>query len=145
MCASLSHTHYWYEVGMLKVPAVTGFLHLPSEVLAFIFLARRIRPFLFLVDGEVEFLCTNELIVLHLVGILFFIFYFSVRKDPSSCDCTEIRTHVPTSEGFEVVQSIDSDCAIFETDSKQPKVRSRCIQIFLKKPPISYIRWYCCI
>ena len=20
MCASLSHTHYWYEVGMLKVP-----------------------------------------------------------------------------------------------------------------------------
>ena len=21
---------------------------------------------------------------------------------PSSCDCTEIRTHVPTSEGFEV-------------------------------------------
>ena len=21
--ASLSHTHYWYEVGMLKVPAVT--------------------------------------------------------------------------------------------------------------------------
>ena len=22
VCASLSHTHYWYEVGMLKVPAV---------------------------------------------------------------------------------------------------------------------------
>ena len=22
ICASLSHTHYWYEVGMLKVPAV---------------------------------------------------------------------------------------------------------------------------
>ena len=22
--ASLSHTHYWYEVGMLKVPAVYG-------------------------------------------------------------------------------------------------------------------------
>ena len=21
MCASLSHTHYWYEVGILKVPA----------------------------------------------------------------------------------------------------------------------------
>ena len=26
ICASLSHTHYWYEVGMLKVPAVN-----PSE------------------------------------------------------------------------------------------------------------------
>ena len=25
-----------------------------------------------------------------------------VRTNPSSCDCTEIRTHVPTSEGFEV-------------------------------------------
>ena len=23
ICASLSHTHYWYEVGMLKVPAAT--------------------------------------------------------------------------------------------------------------------------
>ena len=25
--ASLSHTHYWYEVGMLKVPAVGWFDH----------------------------------------------------------------------------------------------------------------------
>ena len=33
----------------------TGFLHLPSVVLAFIFFARRIRPFLSLVDREVEF------------------------------------------------------------------------------------------
>ena len=61
--ASLSHTHYWYEVGMLKVPAVTqeeshtGFLTpLPSAVLtALIFLARRIQPFLSRVDGEVDF------------------------------------------------------------------------------------------
>ena len=22
ICSSLSHTHYWYEMGMLKVPAV---------------------------------------------------------------------------------------------------------------------------
>ena len=27
-----------------------------------------------------------------------------MRKNPSSCDCTDIRTHVPTSEGFEVYQ-----------------------------------------
>ena len=34
----------------------TGFLiHLPSAVHAFIFLARRIQPFLSLVDREVEF------------------------------------------------------------------------------------------
>ena len=83
MFASLSHTHCWYEVGMLKVPAVscvcvfsshsfwtsmdvpagvtqeegnTGFsIHLLSAVLALIFLARRIQPFLSLIDREVEF------------------------------------------------------------------------------------------
>ena len=33
----------------------TGFLHLPSVVLVLIFLARRIQPFLSLVDREVEF------------------------------------------------------------------------------------------
>ena len=29
--ASLSHTHYWYEVGMLKVPAVTSDRYIVSE------------------------------------------------------------------------------------------------------------------
>ena len=27
-CASLSHTHYWYEVGMLKVPATCMVTHI---------------------------------------------------------------------------------------------------------------------
>ena len=35
-----------------------------------------------------------------LVGHFFFV---CVWKNPSSCDDTEIRTHVPTSEGFEVI------------------------------------------
>ena len=54
----------------------TGFfMHLPSAVRASIFLARRIQPFLSLVDREVyRILCTNDLIVLHSLGI--FIFYF---------------------------------------------------------------------
>ena len=41
-------------------------------------------------------LCTHE-IIYHspLVG-------HDVRENPRSCDCAEIRTHVPTSEGFEV-------------------------------------------
>ena len=30
-----------------------------------------------------------------------YLFIF-VSKNPSPCDCTEIRTHVPTSGGFEV-------------------------------------------
>ena len=97
-CASFFHTHYWYEVGMLKLPAAvcvcvlcvffpfilgikvvgrtsgghtggrshrrkvtqeeghTGFLiHLPFAVRALVFLARRIQPFLSLVDREAKF------------------------------------------------------------------------------------------
>ena len=51
----------------------TGFLiHLPSAVLALIFLARRIQPFLSFVDRKVyRILCTNDLIVLHLLGIFY--------------------------------------------------------------------------
>ena len=44
--------------------------------MTFIFLARRIQPFLSLVDREVEFLCTNNLIVLHFLGIYLFLFLF---------------------------------------------------------------------
>ena len=78
----------------------TGLLHLPSAVFALlvIFLARRIQPFLSLVDREVEFcVLTNQSF-----STWTFFLFSSVRQNPSSCDCTEIRTHVPTSEGFEV-------------------------------------------
>ena len=50
------------DVRLVDVPARitqeeghTGFLHLPSAVLALIFVARRIQPSLSLVDREVEF------------------------------------------------------------------------------------------
>ena len=73
MCASLSHTHYryvlcflpihsghqvrWtYQPGSHRRKVTQGFLiHLPSAVRALIFVARRIQPFLSLVDREVEF------------------------------------------------------------------------------------------
>ena len=42
-------------VGVTQEEGHTGFLHRPSAVLAFIFLARRVQPFLSLVDLEVEF------------------------------------------------------------------------------------------
>ena len=42
-------------VGATQEEGHTGFLHLPSAVLALIFLARKIPPFLSLVDREVEF------------------------------------------------------------------------------------------
>ena len=33
----------------------TGFLHLPPAVLALIFLARRVQPFISLIDRDIEF------------------------------------------------------------------------------------------
>ena len=62
----------------------TGFLiHLLSAVRALLFLARRIQPFLSFVDLEVDFFwCTNDLIVLHPLSILFLFFSFLVRKIP---------------------------------------------------------------
>ena len=41
--------------GVTQEEGHTGILHLPSAVLALIVLARRIQPFLSLVDSEVEF------------------------------------------------------------------------------------------
>ena len=43
------------QAGVTQEEGHTGFLYLPSAVLALIFLARRIQPFLSLVDREVEF------------------------------------------------------------------------------------------
>ena len=42
-------------IGVTQEEGHTGFLHLPSAVLALIFLARRIQPFLSLVDRKAEF------------------------------------------------------------------------------------------
>ena len=51
----------------------TGFLHLPSAVLALVFIARRIQPPLSLVDCEVEF---SVLTNCHLFGTCL---YFKLR------------------------------------------------------------------
>ena len=61
--------------GVTQEEGHTYFLiHLLSAVHTLIFLARRIQPILSLVDRKVEFLCTNDLNVLHPVSIYFFIF-----------------------------------------------------------------------
>ena len=62
--------------GVTQEGGHTGFLiHLPYAVPAFIFLARRIQPFLSLVDREVEFCVLTILILLHLLDIFFFFFF----------------------------------------------------------------------
>ena len=99
VCVFSSHS-FWTSsssdvpAGVTQEEGHTGFLILLlSAVRAFIFLARRIQPFLSLVDREVEFLCTtNDLIVLHPLGIFFFIFLFFSEKNPVCRD----GTHVPT-------------------------------------------------
>ena len=59
------------SAGVTQEEDHTGFLiHLPSAVRALTFLARRIQPFLSLVDREAEFCVpTNDFIVLHLLGL----------------------------------------------------------------------------
>ena len=70
MCVVCVVIPFILDVRLVDVPAgVTqeeghGLFHLPSSVLALIFLARRIQPFLSVVDREIDFLCTNESIVL---------------------------------------------------------------------------------
>ena len=78
VCVFSSHS-FWTSIdvpaGVTQEEGNTGFsIHLLSAVLALIFLARRIQPFLSLVDREVDFFCTNDLIVLHPLGIFIFTF-----------------------------------------------------------------------
>ena len=81
-CVCVSSHSFWTS-SSLDVPAGvtqeeghTGFFIHLSVVRALIFLARRIQPFLSLVDREVEFcvLPGNDLIVLHPLGIFSFVF-----------------------------------------------------------------------
>ena len=101
----LFSSHSFWTSSSLDVPAGvtqekghTGFfIHLLSAVRALIFLARRIQPLLSLVDREVEFLRTNDLIVLHPLGIFYFhlfiyLFIYFSEKNLVYRD----RTPVPT-------------------------------------------------
>ena len=95
----LFSSHPFWTSSSLDVPAgVTqeeghsGFLiHLPSAVRALIFVARRIQPFLSLVDREVEFCVLTNKSFSTRWAFFFFFFVFS-EKNPVCRD----RTHVPT-------------------------------------------------
>ena len=86
--------------GVTQEEGHTGFLHLPSAVLALIFVARMIQSFLSLVGLNPIFLYPRINRSPLLVGHVYLLHFF-VRENPSSWDCTEIRTHVPTSGDFE--------------------------------------------
>ena len=78
LCVFSPHS-FWTSMdvpaGVTQEEGHTGFLiHLLSAVRALIFLARRIQPFLSLVNREVEFCVLTILIVLHPFGIFIFVF-----------------------------------------------------------------------
>ena len=73
------------QAGVLQEEGHTGFLHLPSAVITLIFIARRVLPYLSLVDREVEFriLRTYEIIVLHLSGVSIFLYIYIFCEEKS--------------------------------------------------------------
>ena len=106
VCVCVFSSHLFWTSGLLNVPAgvtqgegPTCFLfRLPSAVLALIFLARRIQPFLSLVDREVGF-CVLTIKSFSTCWAFYFYFCFDVWKNPSYRDSNS-RPNV--SDCFEV-------------------------------------------
>ena len=65
--------------GVTQEEGHTGFLHLPSAVLSLIFIARRIQPFLSLVDREVDFFC---LLAISSFSTCWAFFFFEREEKP---------------------------------------------------------------
>ena len=99
VCCVFSSDSFWTS-SSLDVPAGvtqeeghTGFLtHLLSAVRALIFLARRIQPFLSLVDREVEFCVLTIQSFSTRWAFLVLVFLFFCERNPIYRD----RAHVPT-------------------------------------------------
>ena len=91
------------SAGVTQEEGNIGFLHLPSGVFALIFLARRIQSSLSQVTVESNFVYPR----INRSPGMFFVFCFFcllfVRENHSSYDCTEIQTHVSTSEGLRLL------------------------------------------
>ena len=89
VCVCVSSHSFWTSssldvpAGVTQAEGPTGFLiYLLSAVRALIFLARRIQPFLSLVDREVEFCALTIQSFSTRWAFLFSFFSFSVRKIP---------------------------------------------------------------
>ena len=89
MCVVFSSHSFWASssldasAGVTQEEGHTGFLiHFLSAVRALIFLARRIQPFLSLVDREVEFCVLTILSFSTRWSFLFLFYSFLVRKIP---------------------------------------------------------------
>ena len=100
VCVCVFSSHLFWTSSLLDVPAGVAqeeghtefIIQLPSAVHAFIFLARKIQPFLSLVDRSRILQFNRSPLVGHF-------FFFLVRKNPSYRDSNS-RSNV--SEGYEV-------------------------------------------
>ena len=107
MCLFSSHS-FWtpssldVPAGVTQEEGHTGFLiHLPSAVRALFFSREGFSHSFPSSTVRSNFLCTNDLIVLHSLGIFIFIFYFFSEKNSVCRD----RTH-NVSEGYEVTSEL---------------------------------------
>ena len=84
VCVYVAVIPFILDVRLVDAPAEvtqeeghTGFHHLPSPTLALIFIARRIQPFLSLVDRDVEFcVLTNQSFSTCWSFLVYFIVFF---------------------------------------------------------------------
>ena len=78
--------------GVTQEEGYTRFLHLPSAVLALLFIARRIQPSLSLVDREVEFCVpTSQPIFTFWAYFFCFVLFCFVKKNPSSVQLVTVE------------------------------------------------------
>ena len=92
------HRFVHVPAGVTQEEDHSGFLLLTSAVLALVFFAKRIQPLLSLVDREVE--CCLLIIYIYIYIYICVCVCILMRKNPSLCDCAEIRTHVPKTTVF---------------------------------------------
>ena len=86
------------SAGVTQEQGHTRFPDLPSALFALTFIARRIQQSLSLVDRELEFYVpASKSFSTRWTRFCFVLFLFLLEENPSLCECTEIRTHVPKS------------------------------------------------
>ena len=112
----LSVSMWTHQTGSHRRKATQDFFsHHPSAVLALISLSRgRFSRYFPSSTVKSNFVYPRHNNRSPLVG-------HDVREKPSSCDCAKVRTHVPTSEGFELTMNHRGDRELGQSLLKSPQ------------------------
>ena len=127
VCVCVFSSHLFWTSSSLDIPAGvaqeeghTGFLiHLPSAVRALIFLARRMQPFLSLVDREVEFCVLTILSFSTCWAFRIFIYLFIIFSEKNPV-CRGSNSRPNVSEGY---YSLTQGTHLSTDDVCRPRVR----------------------